>query len=152
VNGTVVTDRIVNWTVTPGTIASVAPSSGASTTVTGVSVGQAQVIATSETKTATASIKVMPAVTSVVISPAAAVLSVLTTPTVQLTVTATAADNTTVIGRTIAWSSNNPSVATVDATGKVTAKAVAGVATITATVVFDGVASAVPATITVVIP
>jgi hypothetical protein len=150
-NGTVLTDRIVNWTITPGAVASVAPSSGASTTVTGLGVGQAQVTATSETKTATASIKVMLAVTSVELSPAIAVLSVLTTPTVQLTATAKGADNTTVLGRTIAWTSNNTSVATVDATGKVTAKGT-GVATVTATVVFDGVTSATPATITVVIP
>jgi uncharacterized protein YjdB len=148
VNGTVVTDRIVNWTSAAGTVASVSPSSGASTTVTGMSVGQAQVIATSEAKTDTASIKVMLAVTSVAISPTSAALSLALSPTVQLTATAKGAGGTTVLGRTIAWSSNNTSIATVDTTGKVTAKAV-GVAKITATAVFDGVVSATPATITV---
>ena len=146
VQGTVVTDRVVNWTSTPGAIATVSPSSGASTTVTGASVGQAQVIATS-TKADTASIKVMLAVTSVTISPATATLSLATTPTVQLTATAENG-GTTITGRAITWSSDNTSVATVDATGKVTAIA-AGTANITATVVFDGVTSAIPAIITV---
>jgi hypothetical protein len=144
-NGTVVTDRTVSWT-SPGAFATVSPPSGASTTVTGKSVGQAQVIATSETKTATASIKVMLAVTSVTISPAASTLSLAMTPTAQLTATATNGGST-ITGRTITWSSDNAAVASVDATGKVTAKAT-GTAHITATAVFDGVASA-KATITV---
>jgi uncharacterized protein YjdB len=151
VNGTVVTDRIVNWTSTPGTVASVSPSSGASTTVTGGSVGQAQVIATSETKTATASIKVIPEVTSVEISPTTATLSllgVLFPSTVTLTATVKGAANTTVLGRTIAWSSSNESVATVDANGKVTARGLLGIVTITATVVFDGVTSTASITVT----
>jgi alpha-amylase len=146
VNGTVVTDRVVSWTSTPGSVATVSPSSGASTTVTGKSVGQAQVVATSETKTGTASIKVMLAVTSVTISPTAATLSLVLTPTAQLSAAARNG-TTTITGRTITWTSDTPSVATVDATGKVTAKAV-GIAHITATAAFDGVSST-PVTITV---
>jgi uncharacterized protein YjdB len=145
VKGNVVTDRVVSWTSTSAA-ATVSPASGASTTVTGASVGTAQVIAASETKADTASIKVMLAVTSVTVSPTLATLSVLLTPTVQLTATATNA-GTTITGRAITWSSDNTAVATVDATGKVTARGV-GIANITARAVFDGVTSA-PATITV---
>lgn len=142
VKGTVVTDRAVNWTSTSNAVANV---DGAGK-VTGKSAGQVRVIAASETKADTASINVLLAVTSVTISPATAALSLALTPTVQLTATATNGA-TTITGRTITWSSDNASVATVDATGKVTAKA-AGTAKITATAVFDGKASA-PATITV---
>ena len=139
VNGTVVTNRLVNWTSTSGA-ATVSPPSGASTTVTGNSVGQAEVIAASETKADTASIKVMLAVTNVTISQQSAVVSLILAPTVQLTAKATNGA-TAITGRAITWSSSNPSVATVDANGKVTAKAV-GTANITATAVFDGVTSA----------
>jgi uncharacterized protein YjdB len=143
VRGTVVTDRAVSWTSTSGAVATV---DGAGK-VTGKGVGQTQVIATSETKADTASIKVLLAVTNVLVSPGGPTLSLATTPTVQLTATATNGA-TTITGRTIAWSSSNTAVATVDATGKVTAKAT-GNANITATAVFDGKASA-PVTITVI--
>jgi trimeric autotransporter adhesin len=148
VKGIVVTDRVVNWTSTSAA-ATVSPASGASTTVTGNSVGQAKVIASSETKADTALITVTLAATSVTISPATFILSVsgITTPkTVALS--ATAANGVTPIGRTFTWSSSNPLVATVDATGKVTAVA-AGTTNITATTVFEGFTSAVPAVITV---
>jgi uncharacterized protein YjdB len=126
VKGTVVTDRVVNWT----------------------SVGAAKVIAASETKADTANINVILAATSVTISPATAALSLTTTKTVQLTATAKNG-GTTITGRTITWSSSAPAVASVNATtGLVTAVGV-GTAQITAHVVFDGVNSAVPATITV---
>jgi uncharacterized protein YjdB len=146
VKGTVVTDRVVNWTSTPGSVATVAPSSGASTTVTGKGVGSATVVATSETKADTSIIKVVLSVTSVQISPAAPTLSLALTPTTQLTAT-TKNGSTVITGRTIAWTSSDPTIATVSATGLVTAVKV-GVVTITARAVFDGLNS-VPATVTV---
>jgi len=136
VKGTVVTDRTVNWTSTPGSVATVAPSSGVSTTVTGKSVGTAQVIATSETKADTSTIKVILAVTSVQVSPGSPTLSLAATPTVQLTAT-TKNGSTIITGRTITWTSSNPTIATVSASGLVTAIK-AGTATITARSGFDG--------------
>jgi len=147
VKGTVVTDRVVNWTSTPGSVATVAPPSGASTTVTGKAVGSAQVIAASETKADTSIIKVILAANSVTIAPASATLSLATSPTSQLT--ATVKNGATVIaGRTVTWTSSDPTIATVSATGLVTGVKV-GAVTIKAHVVLDGVDSA-PATITVI--
>ena len=147
VKGTVVTDRLVTWTSNPGSVATVAPNSGASTTVTGKAVGSARVIATSEAKADTSNIKVILAVTSVQIAPGLANVSLTTNPTVQLTATAKNG-GTTVTGRTITWTSSDPTIATVSATGLVTGVKT-GVATISARVVFDGVTSATPATVTV---
>jgi uncharacterized protein YjdB len=133
--GTVVTDRDVNWASASAAVANVDGNGK----VTGKSVGQTQVIATSETKSAAASINVLLAVANVAISPAAATLSLATTPSVQLIATTTNG-GTTITGRTITWSSDKTSVATVDATGKVTARGT-GTAKITATAVFDGKSS-----------
>ena len=84
--------------------------------------------------------------TSVQISPPAPTLSLALTPTAQLTAT-TKNGGTTITGRTITWTSSDPTIATVSATGLVTAVKV-GVVTITARVVFDGLSST-PATVTV---
>jgi trimeric autotransporter adhesin len=139
VKGTVVTDRVVNWTSAPGAVATVSPSSGASTTVTGKSVGSARVIGTSETKADTSNISVILAVTSVQLAPTGATLSLSTNPTVQFTATPKNGA-TTINGRTITWTSSDPTIATVSTTGFVTVHKT-GVATITARVVFDNVSA-----------
>jgi trimeric autotransporter adhesin len=148
VKGAIVTDRTVTWVSTLFSIATVSPSTGATTTVSGKTTGQSLIIGTAETKADTVTMQVVAAVTSVVIAPASKTLSLALSPTVQLTVTCRDASNNIVTGRTIKWTSSNTSVATVDANGLVTAKA-AGPAQITATAVYDGVASATPALITV---
>lgn len=86
-----------------------------------------------------------PQVLSVTLAPAT--VSVLTGATVQLTPTVTAEANADV---TLAWTSSNPAVATVDASGLVTALA-AGPATITATSVLSATISG-SATFTVSVP
>jgi uncharacterized protein YjdB len=149
VKGTVVTDRTVTWLSLQGTIATVSPNTGATTNVDGKAKGTAQIVATSETKADTASVNVVAAVKTVTITPATASLSLASKPTVQLTATCKDASSAVVLGRTITWSSSNPAIASVDATGLVTAKAVGVGVTITATAVFDGVTSAIPAVITV---
>jgi trimeric autotransporter adhesin len=151
VKGTVVTDRAIAWVATPGSGADVSPKSGPTVTVSGKSKGQVQIIATAETKADTSALNVVTAVTSVQITPAVKTLSASSAPTAQLTATCNGgvACSTVVPGRTIQWTSSNSAVATVDpVTGVVTAKSV-GIASITATAVFDGVASAVKAAITV---
>jgi uncharacterized protein YjdB len=136
VKGTVVTDRTVSWTSTPGSVATITPASGPSTTLSGKAVGAARVIATSETKADTSTINVILAVTSVQVSPAAQTLSLALTPTVQLTAT-TKNGGTIITGRTITWTSSDPTIATVSASGLVRAIKAGGV-TITARSGFDG--------------
>ena len=148
VKGTIVTDRIVSWASLQPTLASVSPSSGPTTTVTGISPGAPSIVATAETKSGSSTIKVIPAVATVQISPPSATLSLATTPTVQLTATLLDASSGIITGRTITWSTSDATIATVNANGLVTAKA-PGTASITATGVLDGVTSSVATVITV---
>ena len=145
VKGNVVTDRTIAWTSTATAIATVAPATGASTTVTGKAKGLTNVIATSETKTDTVPVSVVAAVTTVTVNPPSATLSVLLNPTVTLTATCRDATNATVTGRTLVWTSSDPTVASVASTGATTALVTAkktGSVTITARDIFDNVVSA----------
>jgi uncharacterized protein YjdB len=148
VKGTVVTDRTVTWASVQPLLASVSPSTGPTTTVTGISQGPASITASSETKTGSAAIKVLSAVATVQISPPTATLSLAGTTTAQLTATLLDASSNVIAGRTITWSTTDASIATVNANGLVTAKA-PGTASITATAVLDGVTSSVATVITV---
>src|SRR5688572_23243896 len=121
-NGGTLTGRTVTWTsLTPG-VATVS----ASGLVTGVKSGSAKVYALSEGKSDTATITVVTpppppppaAVASVTVTPAS--VSVETSRTVQLTAVLRDASGNTLTGRAITWTSLNPSVATVSASGLVT--------------------------------
>src|SRR5712691_5524578 len=125
-NGNPLTGRVISWSSSDNTIATVS-SSGL---VTGVAAGSATITATSEGKSGTSVVTVSVPVASVTVSPAAA--SVQAGQTQQLTATLKDANGNVLTGRTVTWSSNNTTVATVNGTGLVTAK-VAGSATITAT-------------------
>ncbi len=70
------------------------------------------------------------AVSSVDVSPASA--SVIVGASIQLTATPKDAAGTALSGRAVTWQSSNATIATVDANGLVTAKAVGGPVTITA--------------------
>ena len=108
----------------------------------------ATIHATAETKAGSSSIRVIPGVATVQLAPASATLSLASNLTQQLTATLLDATSTVVTGRTVTWQSSDTTVATVSATGLVTAKAV-GTAQITATAVLDGVTSSVATVITV---
>jgi uncharacterized protein YjdB len=149
VKGTVVTDRAITWASTQPSLASVSPSSGSTVTATGISPGSPSIVATAETKSGSSAVKVIAAVATIQIAPPTATLSVATTPTVQLAATLLDASSTVIAGRTITWASSDPTIATVSASGLVTAKA-PGTASITATAVLDGVTSSVATVITVV--
>ncbi len=125
-NGTVVTNRVVTWTSSNAAVATVAGG-----VVTGVKVGTATITATSEGKSGTAAVTVtgIP-VGSVTVSPATK--SLLVAQNFSLSVTVKDTTGTVVTDRPVTWSSSNASVATVSATGVVTAVA-PGSATITAT-------------------
>lgn len=98
--------------------------------VTCVAKGTADITAkTSNGYTAKCTVTVQSSVTSVTVAPAT--LTLKTGATQKLSATVSPSD---VPDKTLVWSSSNTSVATVDASGKVTAKA-AGTASITATAV-----------------
>jgi uncharacterized protein YjdB len=138
INGQPLSGRTVAWASDNSAVASVDPSTGV---VTAVAAGTANVTATSEGVTSSPAVVTVTnvPVASVDVTPANPSLSAPISETVTLTATPKdAGGNTlTMSGRTLTWSSDNTSVATVDpSTGVVTAVA-QGTATITATV--DGV-------------
>ena len=126
-NGNVLNGRSITWSSGAASIATVS-SSGL---VRGVAAGSATITATSEGQsgTSTITVTVVP-VASVTVSPATAGVQVGST--VQLTATPRDANGNALTGRSITWSSDAASVATVSASGLVTGVA-AGTATITAT-------------------
>src|SRR5205823_2628224 len=124
-NGNPLTGRVITWASSDNTIASV----NGSGLVTGVAAGgPVTITATSEGKSGTASITVTAPVATVTVSPASA--SVQAGQTQQLTATLNDANGNILTGRTVTWSSNNTTVATVNGSGLVTAKT-AGAASIT---------------------
>jgi hypothetical protein len=127
--GNTLTGRQVAWTSSDATIAKVDPAG----VVTGVAAGgPVTITGTSEGKSGTASITVTVApVSSVTVSPAAATLSV--GGVASLSATLRDADNNVLTGRSVAWSSDAPSVASVNATTGVVSGVSPGSATVTAT-------------------
>ena len=126
-NGKVVTDRVVTWSTSSNTIATVS-STGV---VTGVGEGTATITATSEGKSGTASVAVTKVpVGGVVVQPPQP--SVPLAGTTQLTAVVKDLDGVVVTDRVVTWSSDNTSTATVSSTGLVTGVAL-GQTTIRAT-------------------
>jgi uncharacterized protein YjdB len=124
-NGVILTGRIISWS-SDNTSAATVNSIGV---VTAVAAGTANIVATSEGSAGSAPVTVV----------AAAVASVsvaLASPTIgigrstQATATTKDANGTVVTGRSIAWSSDNTAVATVNTVGVVT-----GVATGSANII-----------------
>jgi len=127
-NGNPLTGRAITWSSSNTAIATVSGTG----LVTGVAGGgPVTITATSEGQSGSASVTVTTVpVASVTVTPPSA--SVQVGQTVQLTATLKDANGNILTGRTVTWSSNQTTVATVNATGRVTARA-AGSATITAT-------------------
>lgn len=127
-SGNVLTGRKVFWAVADSNFATVS-STGV---VTGRYVGTVPVAASIEGKSAVAEIQVIPVpVVAVRVSPSSRDLTV--GQTAQLIAEPLDAQGNVLSGRSIAWSSGRPDVATVSATGLVTART-PGNAIITATV------------------
>lgn len=125
--GAVVTDRVVTWVSSDIRVALVSTAG----VVTGIAPGVATITATSEGKTGTSAITVVPAaIASVTLQPDTATIrvgaSTTFTPTVKDVTGAIVGD------RDVTWTSSNVAVATVSATGVVTGRAV-GTATVSAT-------------------
>lgn len=131
VNGSGV-NTAVTWSSANSAIASVS----ATGEVTGVAAGQTTIRATSAANagvsgSAAITVSASKGVESVVVSPASAILA----PAEQLQAVANVT-TTSGVAKTVTWASSATSVATVDATGKITAVA-PGAATITATSTVD---------------
>lgn len=140
--GNALSDRPVSWTSSASSVASVSGSG----LVTAVAPGTATISAASEGRSANATITVtLVPVTAVAVSPAA--VTRLVGQTVTLSAALADSSGAPITGRTVSWASGNGTVATVSATGVVTALT-AGTATITATV--EGVSAG--ATVTVLEP
>ncbi len=129
-NGNVLTGRTITWSTSNATVATVSGSG----VVTAVTAGTAQITATSEGKSGSATLTVnAPApvpVARVTVSLGTSTLN--PGQTTQATAITYDASNNVLTGRVIGWSSTNTSVATVSSSGLVTAVAT-GSAQITAT-------------------
>ena len=124
------TGRSITWTSSNENVATVS----ATGLLTGVGAGSATVTATSEGKSGTASVQVAASTVPVsTVGMSVSSDSLLVGETVQLVATPRDADGTALTGRTISWSSTNSAVASVSASGLVTAVA-AGAASIRASV------------------
>ncbi|MCC6930789.1 MAG: Ig-like domain-containing protein [Gemmatimonadaceae bacterium] len=125
--GVVLTGRPVTWIAGAPAIASI-DSTG---NVTAVAVGSSVIVASSEGARASVPITVVPVtVAKVTVSPATRTLEV--TKALQLTVSITDIRGRAIAGKVATWTSSNPNVATVSATGRVQTVA-PGMVTFTAT-------------------
>jgi hypothetical protein len=126
-SGNLIPDVSVTWTVENPAIASVSPAG----VVTGLALGTTQIAANAFGKSGIATVTVTRTpVASVVVRPNSATGAIGSKT--QLTATTYDASLNVLTGRGITWTTSNAAVATVDATGLVTAKT-PGTATITAT-------------------
>jgi alpha-tubulin suppressor-like RCC1 family protein len=141
VKGDTLQRRTVTWATGDAAIATVSDLG----VVTGVSAGSVAITATSEGKSATATLTVSPTpVASVGITPGDVPLT--TGARATLTATAFDAGNGVLPGRVFAWTSSAPQVASVSPLGVVTGVA-AGTATVTGT--SEGKSASVNVTVTV---
>src|SRR5207247_2424060 len=126
-SGNPLSGRVITWTSTNTSVATV----NGSGLVSAAGAGSATITATSEGQsgTSTVTVTVVP-VATVTVSPASP--SVQVGQTAQLTATLKDANGNTLTGRTVTWTSSDTTIAKVSATGLVTARA-AGLATVTAT-------------------
>jgi len=119
-------NRAITWSSNVPNIANVDGTG----LVTGVAAGTATITASSEGKSGTAAVVVLPPVAaSVTVAPTTTTLSVGDSTT--LTATAKDASGNVIAGAPVTWSSDNPAAATVSSSGVVTAVGI-GTATITA--------------------
>lgn len=130
--GGVLTGRTVTWSTTDATVANVS-TTGLVTASN--KTGNATITATSEGKSGTSAITVLVPIASVTVAPSTK--TIVAGDTTRFTATAKDGSNNVITGRTLLWSSSNPSVATVSTSGLATGTGL-GVVTITATAPLEG--------------
>jgi uncharacterized protein YjdB len=123
----VLTGRVVTWSTSDANVATV-DNTGL---VTAIAAGSATITATSETKTGSAGVTVLPVPVNTVQLTLGS-NAIVVGATTQGTVVLRDAANNVLTGRVVTWSTSDANVATVDAAGVVTGTG-AGSATITAT-------------------
>jgi uncharacterized protein YjdB len=130
-NNNVLTGRVVTWSSSNNAVATVSTSG----LVTAVAAGTAQITATSEGQSGSATYTVNTPAPAPVASVSVSVASSSLIPgqTTQATATTRDANNNVLTGRAISWSSSNNGIATVSTSGLVTAVAVGTGIQITAT-------------------
>ena len=133
--GNALSGRIVSWSTSNAPVASV---SGAGV-VSGISLGGADITATSEGRSDTKTLTVSAPVASVAVQLGVATLSI--GGTTQASATALDCARAPVVGRPVAWSSSNTAIATVSSQGGLVTAMGAGTATIVAAIdgVFGGI-------------
>ena len=131
-DGNRVTGRNPSWSSLNPTVVAI----DASGVATGLAVGSSLITARADGATAQTNMTVQPLATSLVLLPASATVPIGTTRT--LTVALSDRDGQSIGGRLIAYSSSNPSIATVNASGTVVGVS-QGRATITGEAVLDKV-------------
>lgn len=130
-NGGVLTNRVVTWSSSNPSVATVSSTGVVTAVATGALVGTVTITASAEGKSGSASVTVTAGpVASVRITPTST--SVAAGTKVSLTAEASDAAGNLISGVSFAWSSSNPSIASVDGAGEVNAKR-EGTVTITAT-------------------
>lgn len=145
-SGNLIANRAVSWTVVNPSVAGV----DAAGTVTGISEGTTTVAAGTGGRAGTASISVLrAAVASISLTPSSLALTV--GETASLTARLLDRRGRILTGRVVMWTSSNPGVASVGASGLVTANA-AGSASITAASEGQSASAAVAVTSVVVPP
>lgn len=142
-NGSVLSNVTISWTTLNGSVASVSPASGSSSTVTSTGNGATKIIATisitNGARSDTVDVTVQQAFAALLVTPAT--VNLLVDGTQQLTASLVDALNVALALPglpTPTFTSGNTAVADVSPTGLVTAKA-NGNATITASATFGGV-------------
>ena len=140
--GATLTGRAITWSSTSPSVAAVS-TDGAITTL---AVGTTTITASSEGKSASATLTVIP-VPVATVTVALAATPVIIGGTTMATAVLRAANGATLSGRAVVWSSSVPAIATVSATGEVTAVAT-GTTVVTAT--SEGQSGS--ATLTVILP
>lgn len=128
-SGNALSGRTVTWASSNASVVTVNASGIATAVAAG---GPVTITASSEGKIGTAQVTVQPPVASVALTPATATL--LVDSTLIVSVTLRDANNNAITGRPVAWTSGDPSVATVSPAGVITAVAPGGPVAITATV------------------
>lgn len=143
-SGNALSGRSITWTSSASAVATVSTTG----VVTAVNEGSATITATAEGKSGTAQITVTGRpVASVIITPQIA--NVLVGQTSQFTAAVRDASGTTLTGRTVSWTTSNTAIATISASGLLTAVA-PGSVIVTAT--SEGVSAQATANITAATP
>ena len=129
-NGGVLTNRLVTWSSSNLSVATVSSTGVVTAVVTGALVGTATITASAEGKSGSASVTVTPGpIASVRVTPPTTSLAIGSR--VDLTAVALDAAGNQISGVTFTWASSNPAIASVSLDGEVNAKK-EGTVTITA--------------------